>query len=151
MKTSSGFLVVLGAAVVSALGIAHSFASKSDTSEAESKRIEESAEHQIEEPSLDDRSSVFGVREVAKRPDAFAKPFLLDGVVAGVSKEKRVFGVIDVEEFAACGVLTCAEALIPVKFDGELPDLKARVQILGKLNKTEDGYLLEAQNVETKE
>ena len=59
-----------------------------------------------------------------------------------------VFGVIDAGEFESCGVLTCSKNTVPVKFKGELPQLKTIVDITGKMIQSKNGRIIEAIRVE---
>ena len=148
MKLSIGTLAVIAAVIISVTGIAYSFASKSGSTEDGPKQASDLSQT-LETSSSVVGSSTVSVRSIAKDPEAFVEPFLLDGVVAGINQKEIIFGVIDTEEFAACNVLTCAEAIIPVKYEGKPPAPKTRVQISGKLISTDHGYLFEAEHVAT--
>lgn len=148
MKLSSGTLAVIAAVIISVSGIAYSFASKSSVTQDEPKQAGDLSQ-KLEKSSSGVGSSTVSVRSISKEPEAFVGPFLLDGVVAGINQKESIFGVIDTEEFATCNVLTCAEAIIPVKYDGKPPAPKTRVQISGKLISTDRGYLFEAEHVAT--
>ena len=145
MKLTSGTLAVLAAVIISISGIAYSFASKSGAAEKQTSDLSEG----LENPSSRIGAPTVSVRSIAKEPEAFIEPFLLDGVVAGINEKEKIFGVIDTEEFATCNVLTCAEAIIPVKYEGKPPAPKTRVHITGKLVASDRGYLFDAEHVAT--
>jgi len=88
------------------------------------------------------------VDDLAAHPEAFPGEIAVRGVVAGMTKEEGGFGIVDARELKACGVLTCARNLLPVRFDGAIPRPKTVVEIRGQVVHGKQGLLLEAQGME---
>ena len=137
MKTRIALVVF--AALVVATGITYSFVRDAHTG-AEMRPPVDAG------PSVS--SKIIHVDELAKSPGGFKGEIVLRGVVAGVRKPEGVFGVIDAREVESCGVLTCAKNLLPIKFEGEAPELKAIVQITGHVVRDKKGLIIEAKHVE---
>ena len=135
----AGGIVVILAGVVVATGIAYSFIRERD--------IAAEAEPCVAvEP--DASSRVVNVDDLAEKPENFKGDIVLRAVVAGVNKSEGVFGAVDSREFESCGVLTCADNTLPVKFAGELPNVKTVVEITGRIVRNKKGLSIEAKRVE---
>ena len=137
MKTRIATVII--AAVVVAAGITYSFVRDTHTAVGMKPPVDAG-------PNVS--SKVVHVDELAKNPGDFKGEIVLQGVVAGVKKSEGVFGIIDSREFESCGILTCAENILPIKFDGKAPGLKAVVQVTGQVVRGENGLIVEAKRVE---
>lgn len=84
---------------------------------------------------------VAGVDEFMKNVDANRGEVLVEGVVSAVEATDRRVALIDSAEFEHCGVVTCAENTLPVRWAGELPAVKERVRVRGKVEE-EGGKLV---------
>lgn len=91
---------------------------------------------------------VVHVDELAAKPEDFKGEIVVRAAVAAVKEAEGVMSVIDSREFESCGVLTCAENYLPVKFTGKLPVPKTVVEITGRVAKTEKGLVFEAKRVD---
>ena len=100
------------------------------------------------QPSPARAHKIINVNELAAKPAAFYGDIILQGVVAGVNKAQKVFGIIDVNEFKSCGTLLCARYTLPVKYSGNPPELKSIVKISGRLIKNNRGMIIEAGNIQ---
>ena len=137
MKT--GTIVVILAGIVIIAGITYSFIREKDAPvDMRPRATAKSATS----------SKIVHVDDLAKSPENFKGEIMLRAVVAGVRKSEGVFGVIDSREFESCGVLTCAENILPVKFSGNLPEPKAVVEITGRMVRVEKGLIIQAKRVE---
>lgn len=74
-----------------------------------------------------------GVDELMRDADANRGEVLVEGVVSAVSAEPSRVALIDTAEFERCGVVTCAELALPVRWSGRLPELGSRVRVRGKV------------------
>ena len=133
--------VVILAAVLLVAGLAHAFLRAGSSP----------AEPSVAAAGPDTASGIVHVAELAENPGAYRGEFVLHGVVAGVSTTDGVFGIIDSREFDSCGLLTCADHVIPVRFAGELPDLGTEVEITGRVIRRPEGLLIDARHVERSE
>ncbi len=128
-----GFILLAAAGLIIISGVCYSFAGRSSKAGgAASARA-----HKI-----------INVNELAANPAAFYGNIMLRGVVAGVNKAQKIFGVIDVSEFKSCGTLLCARYTLPVKYSGNPPELKSLVNISGRLIKNSRGMIIEARNIQ---
>lgn len=73
---------------------------------------------------------------------------VVEGVVARVFPKDQRFGLIDKEEFKRCGVVTCAGAVLPVRWTGAMPESKNTVRIEGEVKKAGGGLEFVARSVE---
>lgn len=90
-------------------------------------------------------AKVYGVEAVVKDPAAHAGPIAVEGVVAKVIASRGTFTIIDVREFASCGVTTCAEFTVPIsvpqaEYRGTLPKEKDQVVAFGELVPLDKGF-----------
>lgn len=99
-------------------------------------------------PRPDFSPGIVHVDDLAKIPERFTGEIMLRGVVFGVNESDHVFGIIDSGEFESCGVLTCAEILLPVRFSGDLPKPSAVVNVKGRVVRGDEGLIIEAKGVE---
>jgi hypothetical protein len=89
------------------------------------------------------------VNDLAANPSAYLGQVAVVGVVAAV-KAGQGFTIVDNREFAACG-LSCLDEpdtrKIPVRWDGDPPELQQKVRITGVLEKSDQGLVFSAKNV----
>jgi hypothetical protein len=91
---------------------------------------------------------VIEIDDFVAKPESFSGEIVLKAVVAGVTEDASVFGVIDAREFEECGVLSCAKNVVPVKFNGEIPALETIVNITGEVVRRDEGLVFEAKAVD---
>lgn len=73
---------------------------------------------------------------------------VVEGVVSRVFPKEQKFGLIDKEEFKRCGVVTCAGAVLPVRWTGPMPESKNTVRVEGEVKKAGGGLEFVARSVE---
>ncbi|MGC8625478.1 MAG: hypothetical protein ACP5VQ_09465 [Phycisphaerae bacterium] len=73
-----------------------------------------------------------GVEAYANNSADLAKTVTVKGVVAGVEVHKHLLGLIDTQEYAACGGTSCAELILPVRWDGPMPPVRTTVYVAGR-------------------
>lgn len=62
-------------------------------------------------------------------------PITVEGVVSRVYVKDQKLGLIDTAEFKRCGTVTCADAVLPVRWTGTMPEPKSLVRIEGEIRK----------------
>jgi len=82
-------------------------------------------------PSASGRA--LGVEEFMRSVDSHQGEVVVEGVVSAVSTSERRVALIDTGEFEHCGVVTCAEYTLPVRWSGELPAVEDRVRVRGSV------------------
>ncbi len=62
-------------------------------------------------------------------------PVQVEGIVSNVFPKDQKLGLIDTAEFKHCGVVTCAEMVLPVRWNGAMPEPKSLVRVEGEIQK----------------
>jgi hypothetical protein len=101
----------------------------------------------------DDKQSVktVTVETLAKSAKKFeGLDVTVKGVVASVSKDKKVFTLVDDGACGGCpSKSSCGKVELSVSYQGKMPKKKRSVAVTGRLTQPEEGrYLFVAQNVE---
>ncbi len=117
-----------------------------------SLQTEQPAAKPTAQTQLPKAGNVLGVDEVAKDPKAHQGRIVVEGVVDKVMVSRRTFTLIDSEEFAACGVTTCAEYSLPVSvpetgYRGALPKEQETLVLLGELTALDRGFRFDVLEV----
>ncbi len=94
-----------------------------------------------------DREGALMVDELRSNPGRFQGEIEVQGVVAGTSAGRQLFGLIDVCEAQKCGTTDCAEFILPVKWGGKLPARGETVSVRGQVRTTDKGLMLVAAEV----
>ncbi len=88
------------------------------------------------------------VNEVAADPGAFEGNITLAGVTAGFSKEdKTLFGIMDLKELQ-CKTPGCNKVILPVRYQGKIPDLGDEVRVTGAFIRDGQGYYFAGERLE---
>lgn len=132
-----GFILLVAAGLIIISGVSYSFTVRNSKAGDAASPSASSTAHKI-----------INVNELAANPAAFYGDIMLRGVVSGVNKAQKVFGIIDLTEFKSCGTLLCARYTLPVKYSGNPPELKSIVTISGRLIKNNRGMIIEAKNIQ---
>lgn len=101
-------------------------------------------------PTMTSAAAVVEVDDLAANPDGVKGEVRLRAAVAKVNKAKGVFAAIDAREFESCGCIDCAKHYLPVRYAGDLPAVKAVVEVTGEVVRTDKGLVFEATRLETK-
>lgn len=88
-----------------------------------------------------------GVRALMKSPEKYAQPLRVSGVVSQVVEEAKILGLIDLEEFKTCQKVTCASLVLPVRWDGTMPEIGQQLTTTGKIQKEGKRYLFIASDL----
>ncbi len=92
--------------------------------------------------------AVLGVDEFMKNVDRYPGKVSLEGVVSAVAADRQAVSLIDCGEFQACGVTTCAQLTLPVRWPGPLPGVGDRVKIAGQNEEVKGKLMFVAEKLE---
>ena len=79
---------------------------------------------------------VLELAALMREVDKHKGPLRVEGVVSKVFPKEQRLGLIDSAEFKKCGVVTCAEMILPVQWSGAMPEVKSLVRLGGEIRKT---------------
>jgi len=74
-----------------------------------------------------------GVDTLMKQKAPPAGLLLVEGAVSTISPAEKTLLLIDSTELKACGVTTCAELTLPVRWEGKMPAVKEIVRLRGQV------------------
>ena len=86
-------------------------------------------------------SEVLSIDEIARHPDRFKGPAEVVGIVTKVDESETFF------------FLGCEDACVavPVRYEGQMPDLGSEVIVSGEIKETEGGrYIIEGQKIKVR-
>jgi hypothetical protein len=97
-------------------------------------------------------SEIIGVRQYMKNFEKHSNQNVtIEGIVSNIYKELNIFGLIDVKELKECKVVTCAQLTLPVRWNGDMPQIKSKVRVSGQARKEKKGFAFIANNLTIKE
>ena len=76
-------------------------------------------------------------------------PLELVGVVSATSEGEGLLGLIDCREFEECGITTCAELTLPVRWSGKMPREKETVRLRGEISEAGEKLVFVAATLES--
>lgn len=88
-----------------------------------------------------------GVRTLMKSPEKYSRQISVSGVVSQVVAEANIIGLIDLEEFKTCNKVTCASLVLPVRWEGLMPEVGQKLMTIGKIKKEGERYLFIASDL----
>ena len=88
-----------------------------------------------------------GVRTLMKSPEKYSQKVRVSGVVSQVVEDAKILGLIDLEEFKDCNKVTCAKLVLPILWDGTMPEVGQQLTSRGKIQKEGDRYLFIANDL----
>jgi len=97
--------------------------------------------------SESDSIAEIGVRTLMKSPEKYSQQIRVSGVVSQVVEDAKIVGLIDLEEFKTCNKVTCASLVLPVRWEGIMPEVGQRLTTTGKIKKEGDRYLFIANDL----
>lgn len=94
-------------------------------------------------------SNKIEINQVLENPASFLeKQIQIHGVVSQADSGKQLFSVISKKEFQECGIDECnANDQLPVRYNGDLPEIGKQVVIIGMVKQAEKGYIYEAESL----
>jgi hypothetical protein len=98
---------------------------------------------------VDDASNIVEVEQILDKPTAFInKNFIIQGVVNQVNSEKQLFSIISQREYKECGIGSCnVNEQLPVRYDGNIPEVGQQIEIVGAIKEVEKGFIYEAESI----
>lgn len=92
-------------------------------------------------------SETASVEDVLDNPTEFLNQEIrIEGVVSQSNSDNQQFSIIGDKEFKECGIGKCnANEQLPIRFKSELPQVGNKVEVLGQITKTEEGFIYEAK------
>ena len=88
-----------------------------------------------------------GVRTLMKSPEKYSQQMRVSGVVSQVVEDAKILGLIDLEEFEECNKVTCAKLVLPIRWEGTMPEVGQQLTSTGKIQKEEERYLFIASDL----
>jgi hypothetical protein len=94
-------------------------------------------------------SELASVEDVLNNPTEFLNQEIkIEGIVSQLVSDKQQFSIISDKEFEECGIAKCnANEQLPIRFKNELPQVGGKVEVFGKITKTEEGFIYEAKTI----
>ena len=89
-----------------------------------------------------------GVRTLMKSPDKYSQKVRVSGVVSQVVEDAKILGLIDLEEFKDCNKVTCAKLVLPIRWEGTMPEVGQQLTSTGKIQKEGERYLFIANDLD---
>ena len=88
-----------------------------------------------------------GVRALMKSPEKYSQQIRVSGVVSQVVEDAKILGLIDLEEYKACNKVTCASLVLPIRWEGLMPEIGQQLMLTGKIQKEGERYLFIASDL----
>ena len=82
-----------------------------------------------------------------KSPEKYSQEVRVSGVVSQVVEDAKILGLIDLEEFKDCNKVTCAKLVLPIRWEGTMPDVGQQLTSTGKIQKEGERYLFIANDL----
>jgi hypothetical protein len=89
-----------------------------------------------------------GVEKLMKNVEQHRGSIRVEGVVSATSAEHRSLTLIDLRELRECGVTTCAEFKLPVRWTGPMPAVQSIVRVEGEVQETGGKFVFVATSLE---
>jgi hypothetical protein len=93
-------------------------------------------------------TAILGVDQFMRAVGDYQGPVLLEGAVSAVVADEQTLALIDVREFAECGITTCATLLLPVRWTGPMPSVRDIVRLRGEAKDSSGKLVFIASSLE---
>lgn len=94
-----------------------------------------------------DQIAEVGVRTLMEAPEKYSQQVKVSGVVSQVVAEAKILGLIDLEEFKECNKVTCANLVLPIRWEGTMPEVGQQLTSTGEIQKEGERYLFIANDL----
>lgn len=91
---------------------------------------------------------VLDVAALMRDGDKHKGPLRVQGVVSRVFAKEQKLGLIDAAEFKRCGGVTCADMVLPVQWNGAMPEAKSLIRLEGEIRMTGEKLEFVARSLE---
>ena len=97
---------------------------------------------------IDVDSEILGVRHYMNNFSKYSSQTVqIEGIVSKIYKKRNIIGLIDIQELKECKVVTCAQLTLPIRWNGEMPQIRNRISIIGKAKKEQNGFIFIADSL----
>jgi len=95
------------------------------------------------------KPKIANLDDVLNNPSEYLnKKVNIQGIVNQIDFDKNQFSIIGKKEFEECGIGKCnINERLPVRFKGDFPTIKDKVEVSGYITKTEKGFIYEAKSI----
>ncbi len=88
--------------------------------------------------------AILGVDQFMRSADHYPGTVRVKGVVSAVDANKKIFALIDLGEFQQCRITSCAQLVLPVRWDKDMPDIAQTVVVTGAVQNKAGKRLFDA-------
>jgi len=94
-------------------------------------------------------SKIATVKNVLNNPSEYInQEVIIRGYVSRVDSDKQQFSIIGEKEFDKCEIDKCNEnEQLPIRFKDSLPKIGNKIEVSGRITKTEKGFVYEAKTI----
>lgn len=89
-------------------------------------------------------AKALNVRDVGGDPLSYSGTIRITGIMAGVSQDRTLFGLMDVKELQ-CTTPNCNKLIIPVSYQGKQPQPGDEMVVTGSFAQTGQGIVFQAK------
>jgi hypothetical protein len=100
------------------------------------------------EAHMPNSSGVLTVKQVSERPEGFAGQIKILGVVSQIEKDQALIGLVDKAEGLSCLGGECSDCLLPVSWDGPMPEVGESIIVTGQIESSSQGLVVAASRVD---
>jgi hypothetical protein len=103
------------------------------------------------EPSESDLPKIEGVltvKQVSEHPEKVPGQIRILGVVSQIEEDQALFGLVDETEGFSCLPEECSDCLVPVSWDGLMPEIGQTVIVTGQIESSQQGLVVAASRVD---
>ena len=100
------------------------------------------------ESELPSTDGVLTVKQVSEHPGKFTGQIRILGIVSQVEKEQALFGLVDKAEGFSCLPGECSDCLVPVSWDGPMPEIGQTIIVTGRVETSPQGLVVTASKVD---
>jgi len=97
----------------------------------------------------ENKTQIASVDDVLNNPGEFInQETKVEGIVSQTNANKQQFSIIGEKEFKKCDIGKCnANEQLPIRFKGELPKIGEKIEVVGQITKSEEGFIYEAKTI----
>ncbi len=100
------------------------------------------------EADMPNSSGVLTVKQVCDKPEKFPEQIKILGVVSQVEEDQALFGLVDKTEGLSYLADECSDCLMPVSWNGPMPQIGQTITVTGRIEKSPQGLVVAASKVE---
>jgi hypothetical protein len=93
-------------------------------------------------------NGAFTVKQVCDNPEKLPKQIKILGVVSQIEEDQALFGLVDKAEGLSCLGGQCSDCLLPVSWDGPMPEVGETIIVTGRIKSSSEGLVVAASRVD---